>query len=348
MSTEAFEAAVEQDAALQPPVRPLGEFLDTDIDTEPILVEPGLIVRAGITATLGRGGKGKTTLNINRLLRWAAGKPLFDELPDAMTPVQPLRSLIVENEGAARYFQQSLATILSHAPEEDREAARENVWIWEDGAWSGLKLDKPNDLTLVRRALDVTQADILFIEPMRGLWRGDENSSQDMAKLLDTLSELADEYQCAILMAHHERKSGAGEDGDAMSAARGSSVLEGAAAVMERFQGVGGDSNIRELSWTKARFYGPPDPVRMKWDRDRYGYAYLPHNLDERVLAFLKSNRNSSFDVDSLRDHFEETKRTMQRACKTLVDDGSVKIARAEHGKILYRAISNDDEGLEI
>src|SRR4051794_16822940 len=71
-----FAMAVPDDELDKPPVRNLGEFVDEELELPPILVEPGLVARGAVTAMVAKGGKGKTTLSFNRLLRWACGRPL--------------------------------------------------------------------------------------------------------------------------------------------------------------------------------------------------------------------------------------------------------------------------------
>jgi hypothetical protein len=65
----------------KPPVTALGDYLDNEIQLPPMLVEPGLVARGAISAMISRGGKGKTALSLNRLIRWSMGKPVFDDLP---------------------------------------------------------------------------------------------------------------------------------------------------------------------------------------------------------------------------------------------------------------------------
>ena len=71
--------------AFKAPIKPLGEFLDTPVEVPPVLISAGkdengqrvMLVRGGIHVTIGRAGKGKTVMNLNRILRWSAGLPMF-------------------------------------------------------------------------------------------------------------------------------------------------------------------------------------------------------------------------------------------------------------------------------
>lgn len=286
--SEAFEA----------PIKTLEDYLNTPIEVPPILVEPTVLIRGGITNTIGRAGKGKTVMNLNRCLKWAAGKPLFSSWTDPdgqvyLNPSHPLRILIIENEGAGGMFHQNLGIMLNangYLNDEDRKLAKENILVWGDGGYAGVKLDEAAKLDEVRRGCEKWEPDVLFIEPFRGLWSGEENSATDMTKVVDALVDMATDYQCGVLLAHHERKSGVGEDGEKMSAGRGSTVLEGVVTTMENFEGVkGGD--FRELSWSKMRYGKSPNPVQMEWDEIAWWYKHRAGaTLDEAIITALNGS----------------------------------------------------------
>lgn len=335
-------AATPDEDIGKPPVQKLGPYLDQPVETPPILVEPGLVGVGAISALVSRGGKGKTALSLNRLIRWSMGKPLFDDLPNVMKPIRPLKILVIENEGNGGHFQRVIQTILdgNDFAQEDKDAARENMWIWGDGGWSGLKLDREEDFALVDRAAGITEADIVFVEPFRGLWRGDENSSTDMAVVCDAMSEIANTHSCAVMLTHHERKSGAGDgpDADPMSAARGSGVLEGAAAVMERWVPVKAGAQ-RELSQTKFRFDDPYAPMRVEFERERWGYRYVAENEKlNSVLAILAREPGQWLPLAVIAEELGEDKQRVRRWLNAMVEDDEFSVDRQmQAGAALYR-----------
>jgi len=332
----------------KPPISTLGEYLDTEIELPPMLVEPGLVARGAISAMIARGGKGKTAVSLNRLVRWSMGKPLVDELPDLMKPVGALRVLIIENEGAPGHFQTVLRTILmeNDFTADEIALARENVIIWGDGGWSGLKLDDPENIALVDRAVGETNCDIVFIEPFRGLWRGDENSSTEMANVLDAISDIANRHDCAALLTHHENKSGGNENTDPMSAARGSSVMEAVAAVMERWSPVKGGRQ-RELSWIKARFAEAPAPVRLEFDREKWSYRHVAEEEGEReVLGLLSQFPGQYMTLAEMKDELGESYQKVRKWANALSEEGKIK-KRSDAGQMHYCYLgseSGDDE----
>lgn len=328
----------------KPPISTLGEYLDTEIELPPMLVEPGLVARGAISAMIARGGKGKTAVSLNRLVRWSMGKPLIDDLPDLMKPVGPLKVLIIENEGAPGHFQTVLRTILmeNDFTADEIALARENVTIWGDGGWSGLKLDDPENIALVDRAVGETDCDIVFIEPFRGLWRGDENSSTEMANVLDAISDIANRHDCAALLTHHENKSGGSENSDPMSAARGSSVMEAVAAVMERWSPVKGGRQ-RELSWIKARFAEAPAPVRLEFDREKWSYRHVAEEEGEReVLGLLSQFPGQYMTLAEIKDELGESYQKVRKWANALAEEDKVK-KRSDAGQMHYCYVGSNE-----
>lgn len=324
------------DEAFEPPVTPLGQYLDTPIEVPPALVHPTIVVRGEITATLGRAGYGKTTMNLNRLLRWGAGLPLFDSFasPEGehyLMPDKPLRVLIIENEGSAGMFHQKIGVMLNNGGNlnlEQKDLIRENVWVWGDGGYSGLKLDDPAMLHKVRQGVEKVDPDIIFIEPFRSLWKGEENSSTDMANMVDNLVAMATDYGCGVILSHHERKSGAGEDGELMSAGRGSTVLEGVVALMENFQKVKGPTDYRELTWSKARYLQPPPPTRMEYDSASMWYRHVALDEIEAIVIRALEEAQTFLTVSQLTEETGESDKKLRQILRSLVDAGRVKKAQ--------------------
>lgn len=320
------------DEAFEPEVASLRDYLAKPIEIPPSLVWPTIAVRGEITTTLGRAGKGKTTMNLNRIFAWAAGRPLFNGWTDHegneyLKPDGPLRTLIAENEGNAGMFHQKMGLMLHQGPlnAKEKEMALDNLWIHGDGGYSGLKLDNDEGVKKLRAAIEKCEPDIVFIEPFRSLWRGEENSSTDMNAVVDNIVAMATDYGCAVILSHHERKSGVGDDGEKMSAGRGSTVLEGVVAVMENFESVK-DGEYREMTWSKARYLPPPTPVRMEWDRESGWYEWVPTSaIEDGVIAALREAGDEPLNLSGLAEETGESKKKLSPIMNKLVSDKRVK-----------------------
>lgn len=315
------------DEKFEAPIQTLGEYLDMDIEYPPELVAPYIIVRGGLTCTIGRAGKGKTVMNLNRLFKWSVGRPMFDGWEDEegaeyLKPERPLRTLIIENEGAGGLFHRQIGIMLNAEgmlSEEERELARENLLIWGDGGYSGLKLDDPAALNMVREGCEKHKPDIIFMEPLRGLWSGEENSATDMAIVVDNMVGLATDYNCGILVSHHERKSGAGDDGEKMSAGRGSTVLEGVVTVMENFESVVAGA-YREITWSKSRYEAVPPTVRMEWINGAKWYKWIPMTDLEETIMMRVREADGSVTVGEMAELTDEKPEKLRKIMNGMVD----------------------------
>jgi hypothetical protein len=332
-----------------PPVRNLGEYLDTEFDTPPALVSRHQVVAGEITCMVARAGKGKTTLMQNRMVRWGAGVPLFEEEPESQAPVRPLKMLLIENEGVAWHMQEKLSLLVNKTAgldPEQREAARENILIWGDGDYSGMKIDREKDYELIRRALDEHHPDVVILEPFRKLWKGEENNSTEMEAVLDAISGLAHEFGTAVLLSHHARKSPS-EDGDLMTEARGSGDLEGAVAVMEHYTAVKSKS-LRELSWSKSRYDPPAQPMRIAWNPETWRVELVADDaIAAAILALMKASPASLFAVSELAEELEESQGKIREGLTNLLDsERIVKKKATERGQrgYVYRLKTNDDD----
>lgn len=345
MALRQYEIRKVNDDDLDGPLsHPLGEYRSRDIDIPPILIEPGLVVRGGVTLTIGRAGKGKTMVNLNRLMRWAAGLPLFDGL-ETLAATQPCKCLVIENEGAASLFHERINKMVLHGSftAEQRALVDENIYIWGDGGYSGLKLDKGDGASRVKYELDRIKPDILFIEPLRKLHRGEENSATEMETVLDQLTALAAEFQCGVLVSHHERKGGQDDD-DLMSTARGSTAIEGAVDVMEHFRAVK-SGEFRELSWSKARYRGEPAPVRMMWNHEESWYSLVPITaMGNDIVALVTDTTGAT--IKDIAQELSESESKVRREVNKLLDDDPPRLQRfnVPGSGYMYRAAVNADD----
>lgn len=315
------------------PVRTLREYLEVVIPEPPRLVIPSVLVRGELTAIIGKSGKGKTTLNLHRLLRWAAGLRPFEEL-DTMTPVKPLKTLLIENEGSAGMFQEKMKVMLADETHLDKDALQivlDNFLIWGDGGYSGLKINADKDYDLIRRALEATQPDVLFLEPFRQLWRGNENDSEEMAEVIDRMIRLGAEYKVAVLLSHHEKKNR--EVLDKMDLARGSSALDGAAQLFENFEAVQA-GKFRELSWSKSRYDIMPAPIRLSYNDETRWYEFVSEDdLSQTILQYMQQQGDNPTFVVEMAEATGESQKNLNKQLNALEAEGRVRRLQRKFGE---------------
>jgi hypothetical protein len=337
------------DELLKAPISPLGEYLEMEIETPPEIVQPGVIVRGEIHVLTARAGKGKTTFLMNCMMRWAAGRPVFDDLPDLLNPGVEggVKSLIIENEGSAGYFQDRMKDLLNNGGyiDEQKENIKENLLIWGDGSYSGVKVDDESKLELLRRGVKKHRPDLIFLDPFRSIWKGNENDNSEMNEAVDALMQLCHDFECAVFLNHHENK--AKDNMDAMDASRGGTVFEGVVATMLRWQHVKNGS-LSELSFSKMRYKpktGAPAPIRMRFDFDTWTYEHVGESvLDRQILELL--NETPFMTVVDLAEETDESDSKVRARLKKLVQEKRVQRI-AERGTHKYRVRNGDTDNNE-
>lgn len=128
---------------------------------------------------------------------------------------------------------------------------------------------------------------LLILDTLSKFHHGNENSSQEMNKLLNSLEEIISETNCAILYLHHTNKfSVFNSIGDIQQASRGSSVL----VDNVRWQGY-----LSTMSEKEAKYYQIPNTerdlyVRFGVNKSNFGRVSKPIWLirtEEGVLKYI-------------------------------------------------------------
>jgi hypothetical protein len=85
-----------------------------------------------------------------------------------------------------------------------------------------LRLERTDDRHRLRAAIEAISPRLLVLDPLVRIARIDENSSADVSELLGALRAMQRDYDLAVLLVHHARKSPAAQPGHAF---RGSTDL---------------------------------------------------------------------------------------------------------------------------
>lgn len=87
---------------------------------------------------------------------------------------------------------------------------------------SSLRLDRSADIQRLDNTIAAIKPRLLLLDPLVRMHACDENSSQEISRLLDSLRLLQRKHDLAIILVHHTRKSGGSRDGQTL---RGSSDI---------------------------------------------------------------------------------------------------------------------------
>lgn len=184
-----------------------------------------------------------------------------------------------------------------------------------------LRLDCAEHRDRLTLTLQQLRPKLLILDPLVRLHRGDENSSSEISQLLGFLRQLQREFEVAIVLVHHTRKSGAGQPGQAL---RGSGDLHAF-----------GDSNLYLLRQKGAlrlivehRSHPVPEPLEVQLAQDpvhltvrEIGEEVNKESLSEsilKILSLLPLNRTQ------LRERIGVRNETLGEELKRLQHEGRI------------------------
>lgn len=176
--------------------------------------------------------------------------------------------------------------------------------------------------------------DILIIDTMHSATVGaDENSAQDMGRVLSAAKLAIRELGCAVLLVHHSNKAGTGE--------RGSSALRGAMDVLIEFKTVAGKYAMSCEKLKDAPAWKPQtfslvelgDSARVWWDEPADNTDGARNQAGEKLLAELQKRPGRKFTAKSLSELIGGGPSATTNALLRLVNNGSVKRVLEDEGK---------------
>jgi len=141
---------------------------------------------------------------------------------------------------------------------------------------------------LARAAVNEMKADVIIIDPLYKMLRGDENKAEDMKPCLAAFDSLAESTGAAVMYVHHNPKGRAG-DRDVRDRGAGSGVLardfDAALYLTDHSQGY----DLLVLS-ALARNYPPVAPVSIEWKEGRFALSDAPP-LEQTTATARKAGR---------------------------------------------------------
>lgn len=136
---------------------------------------------------------------------------------------QPRRVLYVQEEDSLQRVLRRLKKIIKGDP--TRPAPADDFWRWSIRA--GFKLDSLEWLEKLRQEIIAFDAEVVILDVFNRLHGSDENKQPEMTAILNNLTRLTNQYGCAFIIVHHNRKPQSGNEARANQSMRGHSVLAG-------------------------------------------------------------------------------------------------------------------------
>jgi len=173
---------------------------EEDQDATPMLLDGHLPANC-LTLLYGPTKHGKTTVAAGLARTLATGQPVF---PSVQPTCGPMSGIVVTSEDSAAQFKVILRAYRDH----DGEVAEGTIYPWHskaplmvqsDGEWIASEALDQLELLIIR-----TRARFVFLDHLGTLAKNmNLISDNDMRPLLDKLSEIAEEYEVAVILIHH-------------------------------------------------------------------------------------------------------------------------------------------------
>jgi hypothetical protein len=205
----------------------------------------------------------------------------------------------------------------------------------------------PGGIARLTATLAQIRPHLLIIDTLIRCHDADENSSQEMSRVLDGLRELARSSESSIIALHHIRKAQPGSSlGHGL---RGSTDISAFGDVNGYLRRVGHDGNLLELR-LEHRCTASPPPLRLRLESDERGpirFAVasvsaaatggttpVAASLSGRVLAIL-SESPEPVSTTALRDALGVRRKAVLDALRELVDAHRI-VRKGQHGWTQY------------
>ena len=257
-----------------------GEWSEAAIPPRPWVV-PGVAMRGAVSVVAGPGSAGKSSL----MCTWAVAAALGEEC-GGFKPVGPLRVLTYnvedDNDEQKRRFSAALRPFGRGSAALRGKVIRCGPTglgtLLERDPVTGAMVMTPAWAALCKRIAD-EKPDLVILDPLVELHSLDENDNTALRLVVAHLRELAQHYNCAVVLIHHVRKGAVAGDVDAV---RGAGALVGAARSV---------FTVTPMSEEEAKQLGVPEHLRKLHIRvDSVKGNYAPperaawHTLEEHEL----------------------------------------------------------------
>jgi hypothetical protein len=204
-----------------------------------------------------------------------------------------------------------------------------------------LSLDRQSDLDRLRAAVKTIAPRLLVLDPLVRIARLDENSAADVSALLGSLRAMQRDFDLAVLLVHHARKSKAPNPGQALRGSSDISAWSDTNLYLSR-------KNQQLTLQVEHRFAAPPPPLQLKLSTDPAIHLTVINNdtsiihtdkditldpLQQQLLDRLSPNRPLS--TVALRSMLHRRKQHVVAALNNLCEQNLV-----ERGPEGWRLIS--------
>lgn len=247
-----------------------------------------------VTVVAGPGGVSKSMLVLHMAMYAALGLPF-----GPFKPLAPIRSLAVSYEDDRQEMHKRVHALVTELADADggiydalydvKGQLAHNLLMYaaDDDASSWLILNKPERFSPPERTervewlvgfLQRNNVKLLILDPAVYTHQLEENNISDMAVYMQTLSSIAKQAQCAIIVVHHMSKAGAWAQLDDVN----QSSLRGASSFADNARSVG---VVVSMPVKDAAAYGLPAEHGTV---SKYAvFKHVKHNYSASLGTFI-------------------------------------------------------------
>jgi hypothetical protein len=232
LSTHSVEAfcAIEPEPIQHPakdqasqgfPVLTLGQFVTRELPQAPDLLGAGVISQGSLVSLIGRAKLGKTWVVTHLGLSVAGLDDIFLSIDLPVRQHGPV--LFVNAEVAEHIFQRRLRMMLQEAERRGMKTADARRQFFPVTARGLLRLDRKVGEEAILKLAEQVKPILIILDPIGPLHGWDENSADEMGRLLNLLLTFCQKTGAAVVFVHHAPKSMEGRE--EIHYGRGSSVF---------------------------------------------------------------------------------------------------------------------------
>ena len=297
----------------------VGRMLSDPPPPVPWLAQP-ILARGYLSLLTGRPGEGKSMIAQALAVASAAGSEV------AGITVAKGGVLLLDGENGRHELHRRVHSLGLPSSAERRFALYE-----AEGFHLGRHLDALEELLASYRPA------FLVLDSFRTLWPGgDENSSEEVARVLDRLRGLVRRYESATLLLHHLSKGG--------GAYRGSSAIAASCELAFKLDRAEGDADLerRRLTCFKSRPAAEPEPLWLRLAanderievREAEPFSGSVSVADALRGDVLRAVTDGSSKLNEIAIAVNRTPKdgTVRRVLNSLVEEGLLRRLGQEYG----------------
>ena len=263
-------------------------FIEEEIKEEEPIISDGILPKKSVQIISGISKVGKTVLALNEAIAIATGKPFLLQFDT----IKPCRVLYLQAEVARVTMQERLQKMFI-------EMSKPEPTMLNIITKKGLKLTNRKHFEALREYIEYLEPEVLFLDPVRPFFTGDENKSSDVGAFLDQVDVLIDLYGISVVLIHHHGKQVEGQKRQGAQAIRGSSVFfDHGDSYLSLTYGKGDEKGKVKLEFD-LRNAEAPHPMMLYRDTETLCYHILDMAVDAKskvtdadIIEILQSQEN--------------------------------------------------------